>query len=124
MDMRLLLFLVIIMHGLIHLLGFAKAFKFAEISQLTQEISKPAGLLWLFCAFALTAAGVLFFFRQASWWWVALPAVVLSQTLIIASWGDAKFGTAANLILLLPLIAAALEARPGSYGNRYKAGGS
>jgi len=50
-----------------------------------------------------------------------LPAVVLSQALIFASWGDAKFGTAANLIIILPLLAAALEARPGSYGNRYRA---
>jgi len=52
---------------------------------------------------------------------IGLPAVVLSQTLIFLSWGDAKFGTVANLILLLPITAAALEARPGSYSNRYRA---
>ena len=104
-DMRLLLFLVIVLHGLIHLMGF----------------SRPAGLLWLLCALTLTVAGGLFLFRQASWWWVALPAVLLSQTLIFLSWGDARFGTVANLILLLPLTAAALEARPGSYSNRYRA---
>jgi hypothetical protein len=45
----------------------------------------------------------------------------LSQTLIFLSWGDAKFGTVVNLILLLPVTAAALEARPGSYSNRYRA---
>ena len=119
--MRLLLFLVIIVHGLIHLMGFAKAFKYAEISQLTQEISRPFGLLWLFCALTLTVAGSLFLFKQASWWWVALPAVVLSQILIFAFWSDAKFGTVANLIILLPLSAVALETRPDSYGNQYKA---
>jgi hypothetical protein len=119
--MRLLLFLVILLHGLIHLMGFAKAFHYGEISQLTQPISRTAGLLWLAGALTLTLAGGLFLFRQESWWWVALPAVVLSQMLIFASWGDAKFGTIANLIILLPLIAAFADARPDSYGNRYKA---
>jgi hypothetical protein len=119
--MRLLLFLMIILHGLIHLMGFVKAFQFAEISQLTQQPSRTAGLLWLLCALTLTVAGGLFLFKQESWWWVALPAVILSQILIFLSWGDAKFGTVANLVILLPLTAAALEARPGSYSNRYKA---
>jgi hypothetical protein len=119
--MRLLLSLVIIVHGLIHLLGFAKAFKYAELSQLTQEISMPAGLLWLLCALAFIVAGVLFAFKQPSWWWVALPAIVLSQSLMFASWHDAKFGAIANLIILLPIIASLLEALPGSYVNQYKA---
>jgi hypothetical protein len=118
---RLFLFLVIVVHGLIHLMGFAKAFRYAELSQLTQKISRPAGLLWLLCALALTSAGALLLLREQSWWWVALPAVVLSQVLIFASWSDAKFGTAANVIILLPLIAAVMEARPGSYGERYMA---
>lgn len=119
--MRFLLFLAIILHGLIHLMGFAKAFHFAETSQLTQQPSSTAGLLWLLCALTLTVAGGLFLFRQGSWWRVALPAVILSQILIFLTWGDAKFGTVANLIILAPLTYAALQARPGSYSNRYKA---
>ena len=119
--MRLLFSLLIIVHGLIHLMGFAKAFKCAGISQLTQEISRPVGLLWLCCALTLTVSGTLFLLRQAPWWWLALPAILVSQALIFASWSDAKFGTVANLIIILPLIAAALEARPGSYINRYEA---
>ena len=39
--------LVLIIHGLIHLLGFAKAFRFAELPQLTQPISPLVGVLWL-----------------------------------------------------------------------------
>jgi hypothetical protein len=119
--MRLVFSLVIVVHGLIHLLGFAKAFKYAELNQLTQEISKPAGLLWLLCALAFIVAGVLFAIRQTSWWWAALPAIILSQSLMFASWDDAKFGAIANLIILLPVIAAVLEARPGSYVNQYRA---
>ena len=110
--MRLVLSLIIVVHGFIHVMGFAKAFKYAELSQLTQEISKSAGLLWLLCAIAFIAAGVLFAAKQSSWWWIALPAVILSQWLMFASWEDSKFGTIANLIILLPIVAVVLEALP------------
>ena len=89
--MRLLLFVVIMVHGLIHLMGFAKAFEYAELSQLTQRISRPVGLLWLAAAVAFVAAGVLFILRPEAWWWVGAPAVVLSQALIFASWRDAPW---------------------------------
>ncbi len=119
--MRLLLFLLIALHGLIHLMGFAKAFRYAELSQLTKEISRPAGLAWLLCALLFTGAGALLIFRQTSWWWAALPALILSQALIFAFWRDAKYGTIVNLIILLPVLAMAAEARPGSFGNRFRA---
>lgn len=118
--MRFLLFLVIALHGLIHLMAFAKAFRLAEISTLAQRPSTTAGLLWLLCALTLTVVGGLVLLKQDFWWMIALPAVILSQALIFSSWDDAKFGTIANLIILLPLSAAILEARTGSYHNRYK----
>src|ERR1035437_246345 len=118
--MRFLLFLVVVLHGLIHLVGFAKAFRLAEMSTLAQQPSTTAGLLWLLFTPTFTVAGGLFLFKQDSWWMIALPAVILSQALIFGFWGDAKFGSIANLIILLPLSAAILEARPGSYHNRYK----
>ena len=118
--MRILLSVVILVHGLIHLMGFAKAFRYAELKELTQEISRPVGVLWLVCCLALVGAGVLFILHRDTWWWVAAPALVLSQALILMSWRDAKFGTLANLIILVPLVAAALEARPASYRNQYR----
>ena len=45
--MRLALTVLILIHGLIHFMGFAKAFKLAEINQLSQNISKPIGMFWL-----------------------------------------------------------------------------
>ena len=109
--MRILLFVVILVHGLIHLMGFAKAFEFAELGQLRESISRPIGLLWLACSLAFFAAGGLYLSRATSWWWIALPAVALSQTLIIMTWGDAKFGTVANLIVVAVAIAAAVNPR-------------
>lgn len=91
---------LIIVHGLIHLLGFIKAFGLAPVEQLTQQISKPAGVVWLlsFVLFALTA--LLFALDRQSWFWVGIAACLISQTLIIYWWHDAKFGTIANVIIL------------------------
>jgi hypothetical protein len=119
--MGFLLLVLILTHGAIHLMGFAKAFDFGDLHQLTQPISRPVGLLWLLCSLGLIASGVVLVLKPEVWLWIAAPAVILSQALIFSSWRDAKFGTLANLILLVPLAAAVLEARPESYRNQYRA---
>ncbi len=51
---------IIFLHGLIHLMGFAKAFQYGQITQLTKDISKPAGALWLLAALLfVVSAGLL-----------------------------------------------------------------
>jgi hypothetical protein len=95
---------LLLIHGLIHIMGFAKAYGYGNIQQLTKEISKPVGSLWLFACllFLISITGVLL---QKEWWPViALFAVVLSQVLILLSWKDAKFGTIANMLILLTAI--------------------
>lgn len=96
---------ILAIHGLIHLLGFIKAFKFAEVKQLTQPITKELGLLWLasFILFIVTA--ILFLSTHYNYWWVfCLAGIALSQLLIVNAWQDAKFGTLANLLLLIATI--------------------
>jgi hypothetical protein len=97
---------IVLVHGLIHAMGFAKAFQYGNITQLTREISKPAGSLWLFTTLLFVAAASLFLLKKESWPYIAVVAVILSQVLIISVWKDAKFGTIANLIILLVAIAA------------------
>ena len=41
-------------HGLIHLMGFAKGFGYADLPQLTQPISRAWGLAWLAAAVLVT----------------------------------------------------------------------
>ncbi len=53
------------------------------------------------------------------WWWLGLVAVTLSQLLITQSWSDAKFGTLANLIIMVPLVIAAADMRPGSFRAQF-----
>ena len=98
---RFLFAFLLISHGLIHLMGFAKAFKLAEMAQLVQPISKNAGLFWLAVTVLFLAAGAFFIFKNENWWMLALPAALISQTLIFMNWGDAKFGTIANLLVLV-----------------------
>ena len=101
---RILFSFIFLVYGLIHLMGFAKAFNYAEISQLTQPISKPAGMIWCLTALLFIIAGVAFLMKKDVWWLWAIPALVLSQILIFGSWQDAKFGTIANVIFLVGAI--------------------
>lgn len=118
--LKIIFFIIIIVHGLIHLMGFVKAFNLAPIEQLTQPISKPLGLLWLLAVLLFLAAVFLLLLRHELWWIIAALAIIISQTLIIFSWRDAKFGTIANLIILLPVIVAFMNALPSSFQNIYK----
>jgi hypothetical protein len=51
---------------------------------------------------------------------IAVAAVLLSQILIFQNWGDARFGTILNIIILLPVIIAFISALPSSFPNVYK----
>jgi hypothetical protein len=117
---RIALAVFILLHGLIHLLGPAKAFGWADVSQLRAPIAPSAGLFWLAAAVLLIAAAMGLVLRAPWWWYPALPGVLLSQGLIVAAWGDAKFGTLANVIIAIPLLVAALDARPSSFRSRFE----
>ncbi len=61
--MRYLIGFLMFGHGLIHLLGFIKAFRISPINQLTREISKPLGIAWLATALLMMAASAVFFLK-------------------------------------------------------------
>jgi hypothetical protein len=88
-------------HGLIHVLGFAKAFHLANNTPLTKEISRLSGTLWLLTAVAFSVAAILLVLKKENWWMVAIAAVIVSQVLIFSVWKDAKYGTIANVIILI-----------------------
>ncbi len=118
--MRIALAALILLHGLIHLLGPAKAYGWANVSQLRAPISPAAGLVWLAAAVLMIAAATGLVLRASWWWYPALPGVLLSQALIVSAWGDAKFGTFANVIIAIALLVAALAARPSSFRSRFE----
>jgi hypothetical protein len=104
--MSLFLIILLVLHGLIHLMGFVKAFGLADVSALTMAISKPLGLFWLLACLLFLAAAAGVFFHKSEWWLLGLPALFLSQALIISSWKDARFGSLANLLVVLAVVLA------------------
>lgn len=101
--MKVVFKLIVIFHGLIHLLGFLKSFQLADISQL-QEIPKTIGVFWLIAAILFLLVFFLLAFRVDWWWMFGLIGTLLSQTLIIFTWQEAKTGTVANMVILFVVI--------------------
>ena len=102
--LRYLLAGLILLHGLIHWMGFAKAFGYADIKNITGQISKTTGTIWLTAALLLMTASVLLFSQRNSWWVIAMAGIILSQAAITQSWHDARFGTIANGIILIAVV--------------------
>ena len=53
--MRWVIAALLIVHGLIHGMGFAKAFGYASLPQLTQPISRGMGVVWLIAGLLVCA---------------------------------------------------------------------
>ena len=100
-PLRWIVGLVVVLHGLIHLLGAAKGLGWFAVTQLTRPISTTMGIAWLAAAVLLVVAGVMLVRRTRGWWLVGAAATASSQTVILTSWSDAKAGTVVNLLLLV-----------------------
>jgi hypothetical protein len=111
---------VVVGHGLIHLLGAAKGLGWAEVAALPEPISPAMGVAWLAAAVAVVATGVLLAARNRRWWVVGTLAVALSQAVIVTSWDDARTGTLANLLLLAALGYTLASRGPASYRAEYQ----
>jgi len=112
--------LLLVLHGLIHLLGTAKAFGWAELPQLTQPITPFAGTLWLVAGVLFLATAPLLFLWPRGWWLIGVCAVILSTSLIVSSWPDAKFGALANAIVVLGVVFGFLAQGPYSLRAEYE----
>lgn len=107
----------LVLHGVIHLAGFAKAFELAALPQLTQPITRPLGLLWLVAGVLLVVSA----FIPARWfWWVGTVALFFSSIAIIVSWHDAKLGLILNGVVLLGVGYAFAAQGPVSLAAEYQ----
>lgn len=106
---------VMTLHALVHLLGFVKAFGLARIPQLRHPIPHVLGWMWLSAALLILGSLVALSLWPKWWWALASLALVVSQVAIIACWPDAKFGTLANVVLLLGVIHGFLTQGPTSF---------
>jgi hypothetical protein len=99
--MKYLFVAIVFIHGLIHLMGFAKAFSLGNIPQLTKEISKPVGSIWLLVCMLFIIAASLFLFKKDWWPVVACLGVAISMVLILTNWSAAKYGVIVNFVILV-----------------------
>jgi hypothetical protein len=60
-------------------------------------------------------------FAAPRWWWaVGAVAVAVSQAVIITSWSDARFGTIANVLVLMGVVLGYFFAGPTSLKAEYE----
>lgn len=117
--LRSLILLILVFHAIIHLLGFVKYWGLAPVSQLTgrtifeipEKLHRPYAVAWLAATLLLLAGGVGMMLRQEWWPLIAGVGVLTSQLLVIVAWPDAKFGTIANILILVAALPAAAEVR-------------
>lgn len=93
--MRFAIAALLIVHGLLHLIG----------------IFRPARAAWVAAAAVLIIAGVLKALDRQAWWIAGALGLLLSQTLIILQWTDAKFGTIVNVFVALFVLVGFATAR-------------
>ncbi len=113
---------IILIHGCIHCMGFAKAFGYGNIATITKIISKTSGTFWMLTALLFALAAILLVLKKHSWCYIALFAALISQVLIIMVWKDAKYGTVANLLIVVTaLIGLATQQFEHRYAKDVKA---
>jgi len=81
---------IVVIHGIIHFVGFLKAFQLAEIKQIAQEIPRPIGFLWFISALLFIVMAAIFLLNNDWWRMLAVPALGLSQVLLIRHWPETK----------------------------------
>lgn len=91
-------------HGLVHLIGFLRAFNMMDGKNFSIPVSKPMGLLWLLTFILFEAVALMMFYNYKQWWIIGSIAVVISQFLIIWYWHDAKWGTFVNIVILFVIV--------------------
>ena len=104
----------LIVHGIIHVLGFVVNFQIAEIEGVRYSTAVLAGkvnigvvgirvlgIVWLLIAVAFVISGVGIFFSPSWWWSFTLATNVVSLIVTVLGWPDSKFGVLANVIILL-----------------------
>ena len=121
--MKTALVILLILHGLIHLPGFLKAYQIVAFEQLSLPIGKTAGVFWLLAALLFLLAALAFLAGNTLWWLPATAAVAISQVLILGSWSDARYGTVLNILIALMIAGGfGMWKFHQSYRNDFKAG--
>lgn len=111
---------VVVAHGLLHLLGAAKGLGWSTVTALPPPIGPVTGAAWLAAALLMVVAGVFLATSAPRWWLVGAVAAVVSQAVLVTSWSDAKGGTVVNVLLLAAAVYGWASQGPRSFGSEYR----
>jgi len=111
---------VVVLHGLVHFLGPAKAFGLAELPELAQPISRALGVVWFFAGLGLLMTAAQIVWAPRLWWVTGLVAAVLSQAVVFSAWPPARFGTLANVVILAAAVYGLASEGPWSLRAAYR----
>lgn len=95
---------LILIHGLMHLLGFAKSAKIVELDQFSSDVPSWYGFLWLISSIMFITAAVFIILNFRYWEICVISSLLISQLLILKFWADAKVGTIANFVILIAFL--------------------
>jgi hypothetical protein len=74
--LKIIFIIILSFHGLIHSMGFLKAFHLAKVDQLIMPISRPLGVGWLLSAILFLLSALLFAYGKSWRGFVVIPAIV------------------------------------------------
>lgn len=110
---RVIAAIALIVHGLIHLLGFVVPWRLANVEGFTYKTTllsgnldvgdagiRVVGLLWLLGAIGLVAAGAALFASHPLWRPLTLWVTLFSLVITILGWPDSRFGALINVVIL------------------------
>jgi len=120
MVIRWIVVVLLVVHGLIHMMGFAKAFGYAELPRLTRPVSREMGVVWLAAGLLVAASAVTMVASPRNFWIVGGVALIASQTVILSAWSDAKAGTIVNAFLLLAVTYGWFNHGPRSFRAQFE----
>jgi hypothetical protein len=99
--LELLAVALLLLHGVMHMIGFVQSFGLRNYQKITVEISRFFGLIWLSAATLFVAAATALQLGISWWHASALAAAALSQVAVIAAWRDAKYATVLNVLIAI-----------------------
>ena len=102
--MKFVVLAIMAIHGLIHLMGFIESFEMGEFDQIKEEIPRPYGVGWLIASLLFLGSSALYFTDNDYWWLPGMLSIIVSQALIFSFWESARYGTLANLFILVVVV--------------------
>ena len=113
---------LLVLHGVIHTVGFLLLWRIAELGEFTYDMATPdagtwpgrfVGAAWLAAAALFVVAGLLLTVGRPSWRAPTLAGVIVSIPALLVDIGDAPAGLIVDAVLLVVLVAPRLSGRSG-----------